>query len=104
MGAVVALFTGFGLSGYLFLLLLYIAFLHPRYFFLPLVALGLLYPDSLVFFLGTYSSVGILYLMQKLSPPVPRISKWFFYLFYPLHLSVLLMIKAFFSIGFSISF
>jgi hypothetical protein len=95
-GAFASLFTGYNIVGYIFILTLYLGFKNKKYNKVPLVSMSTMNYGNIMYTIGVFTSIGVLYLVKKIPYEAVRTNKWFFYIFYPTHLMVLFVLKRLF--------
>jgi hypothetical protein len=85
----------YSLPGYLFLLLLYLAFTNNRYMMLPIAGIVWMNLGRIDYQIGAMISVVDVWIAMHYPIQLPRTSRWFFYAFYPMHLGLLYVVSLF---------
>lgn len=89
----ISLFTGYGIRGFIFFMTLYFVFKNKKYKTFLLLGMITLSYGKWFYAIGVYGSIGVIYLLQHIPYEIKRTNKWFFYVFYPLHLLCLYIVK-----------
>jgi hypothetical protein len=95
-GGFASFFTGYSITGFIFLMTLYLAFKSSKYKMLPLIGMIMLNYGKWFYTIGVYASIGMIYIVQYIPHEMKRTNKWFFYAFYPLHLLCFYLLLNFF--------
>ena len=93
-GMIASLFTEYSWDGYLFIVGLYMAFKDNSYWRLPPAFILFLYHSNIYFLIISYFSIYLLLILRNVPYKLTQVNRLFFYLFYPTHLLILLLLKA----------